>query len=51
MLQICAQKAAERYGEGTEIEIPVLTDSSRRLMEKLLGTCRRIPMRTAYFEM
>lgn len=51
MLQICAEKLSEYYGEETELEIPVLTDSSRRLMEKLLGECRRIPMYTAYFEM
>lgn len=51
MLQTCAQKASERYGQETEIEIPILTDSSLRLMEKLLGKCRRIPMCAAYFEM
>lgn len=51
MLQICAEKILEYYGEETELEIPVLTDSSYRLMEKLLGKCRRIPMCTAYFEM
>lgn len=51
MLQTCVQEAEKRYGEETEVEIPILTDSSLRLMEKLLGKCRRIPMYTAYFEM
>lgn len=51
MLQTCVQKAVEQYDEETEVEIPVLTASSLRLMEKMLGKCRRIPMCTAYFEM
>lgn len=51
MLQTCVRKAAMQYGEEMQIEIPILTDSSLRLMEKLLGKCRRIPMCKAYFEM
>lgn len=51
MLQTCVQKTVEQYAGETEIEIPILTASSQRLMEKLLGRCRRIPMQTAYFEM
>lgn len=51
MLQTCAEKLLECYDEETELEIPILTDSSLRLMEMLLGSCKRIPMRTAYFEL
>ena len=51
MLQTCVRKAVMQYGGKTQIEIPILTDSSLRLMEKLLGKCRRIPMCKAYFEM
>lgn len=52
LLQTSVQRAVEKYGDDKEAEIPVLSASSLRLMEKLLGTsCKRIPMRTAYYEM
>lgn len=52
LLQTAIQKAGEKYGGDKEVEIPILSDSSCRLMEKLLGTsCKRVPLRAAYYEM
>lgn len=51
MLQNAWMAVKEKYGPDMEIEIPILTDSSLRLMQKLLGTdVRRLAAYTAYFE-
>ena len=52
LLQTSIRRAEESYGGDKEVEIPILSASSCRLLEKLLGTtCRRLPLRAAYFEM